>query len=385
MIGISKRAKNCTNSATLAMAEKARRMIAEGKDVISLSIGEPDFEPPEIIKQKLIEAVERNGTARYPPSSGINELKKEIVAKLKSDNGLSYAPENISVTVGAKHALFGAFNAILNPGDEVIIPKPYWVSYPEIVKLADGIPVFVNTDGSFRLHASEVERAITDKTKAVIINSPSNPTGAVIEEKELRMIADIAAKHQIYVVSDEIYEKFIYDGRHLSIASFGDGIKAITFTVNGMSKSHAIPGWRLGYVAGPSEEMKALGRIQSHSTSNTSSIVQYAAVDSLNHIEDFISSAVAEYRKRRDYIVAELNKIPGIVCANSEGAFYVFPKIPVEDDMAFADRLLEQQFVAVVPGSEFGMPGHVRLSYATSMDDIRKGVDRIRAFCGAMS
>jgi aspartate aminotransferase len=381
MIGISERAKNCHDSATLAITAKAKAMAAEGKDVISFGAGEPDFEPPELIQQKALEAIRKKGSAKYTPASGLPELKLAIVEKFKRDNGLVYQSKNISVNIGAKHTIYNIFQAILNPGDEVIIPKPYWVSYPEMVQLAGGVPVFVDTDKEFKLHASVVERNITKRTKAIVINSPSNPTGAVIDEAELRRIAEVAVKHQVYVISDEIYEKIIYDGKHVSIASFGEEIKRIAFTVNGMSKSHAIPGWRLGYVAGPDAEIKALNNIQSHSTSNPASIVQLAAVESLNNVDEFLKGAVAEFRRRRDYIVAELNKIPGMVCPNPGGAFYVFPKIPIDDDWEFTNLLLDQQYVAVVPGSEFGMPGHVRLSYATSMENIQKGVERIKLFC----
>jgi aspartate aminotransferase len=381
MIGISKRAKNCQDSATLAIAARAKAMKAERKDVISFSAGEPDFDPPEILVEAMISAVNKKGSAKYTPSSGLLELKEVIIEKFKKDNGLIYTPKNISVNVGAKHSIYNIFQTILDEGDEVIISKPYWVSYPEMIKLAGGTPVFIETDQNFKMLAEFVSKSINPRTKAIVINSPSNPAGAVIEETELQKIADIAVKNKIYVISDEIYEKIIYDQKHISIASLNEEIKKITFTVNSMSKSHSIPGWRLGYVAGPEEEIKALNNIQSHSTSNPASIVQLAAIASLNKVDEFLKTAAIDFKKRRDYIVSELNKIPGIKCSSPGGAFYVFAKIPLEDDWDFTNRLLEEKFVAVVPGSEFGVPGYIRLSYATSLDQIEEGLSRIKEFC----
>jgi aspartate aminotransferase len=381
MIGISKRAQQCHDSATLAITARAKELAAQGHDVVSFGAGEPDVEPPMVITDAAIAAVKRKGGAKYTPASGTLALKQAICEKFKRDNGLSYTPKSISVNIGAKHTIYNILQTIIDPGDEVIIPVPYWVSYPEMVQLAGGESVFVPTDDTFTLHAEDVAKAITPRTKCIIINSPSNPTGAVIPEAELRAIAKLAAEHQVYVISDEIYEKILYAGTHVSIAAFGDDIKALTFTVNGMSKSHAIPGWRLGYVAGPESEIKALGNIQSHSTSNPASIVQEAAAVSLNAADEFIAGVVVEYERRRDYLVAALNAIPGISCPTPGGAFYVFPSIPEEDDWAFTNALLDGEFVAVVSGSEFGMPGHVRISYATSMENIQKGVERIARFC----
>jgi aspartate aminotransferase len=384
MIGISKRAKNCHDSATLAITARAKELKAEGKDVISFGAGEPDFEPPQVIKTAILQKINEPGTAKYVSASGLPDLKKAIVEKFKKDNGIIYTVKNISVNVGAKNSLYLIFQTILNEGDEVIIPKPYWVSYPEMVSLAGGKPVYVDTDSEYKLHADAVKKAVTKKTKAIIINSPSNPSGAVMERKELEKIVDIALKNNFYIVSDEIYEKILFDGESLSPASFSEGAKAITFTVNGMSKSHAIPGWRLGYVAGPETEMAALNNIQSHSTSGPASIVQMAAAASLLSADDFVSKVVAEYKKRRDYIVKALNAIPGVKCPTPGGAFYVFPKIPVKDDWEFTNRLLNERYVAVIPGSECGMPGYVRLSYATSMDNIVKGVEKIKEFCKSL-
>lgn len=380
MLGLSTRAINCHDSATLAISAKAKAMKAEGKDVVSFGAGEPDFEPPQVIVNALIEAVHKKGTAKYTPASGMPELKAAIVEKFKRDNNIEYTPKNISINVGAKHTIYNILQAIVEKADQVIVPKPFWISYSEMVALAGGKCKFIKTDKEFKLHAEDVEKAITPKTKAVIINSPSNPSGAVISEEELRKIAELAVKHQFYVISDEIYEKVLFEGKHVSIASFSPEIKALTFTVNGMSKSHAIPGWRLGYVAGPEKEIAAINNIQSHSTSNPCSIVQCAAIASLNNADDFVKMAVEEFKKRRDYIVAALNEIKGVKCPMPGGAFYVFPKIPAKDDWDFTNKLLEQKFVAVVPGSEFGMPGHIRLSYATDLETIKKGVQRIKEF-----
>jgi aspartate aminotransferase len=380
MIGLSKRAKSCKASATLAITAEADRLKAEGKDVIGFGAGQPDFQPPKAIRKAAIDAINAEGTAKYTPASGLPALKKAVVKKFRKDNGLEYTTKDISINVGAKHTIYNILQTIINEGDEVIIPRPYWVSYPEMVSLAGGKSVYVKTDDEFKLHASAIRSAITKKTKAVIINSPSNPSGAVIEKEELQKIANLAIKHQFYIISDEIYEKIIYDAKHVSIASFSDAIKAITFTVNGMSKSHAIPGWRIGYVAGPKDAIASLNNIQSHSTSNPCSIVQYAAASTLNSEDSFIKEAREEFRKRRDYIVSAINKIPSLVCPLPGGAFYVFVKIGTKDDFDFAEKLLSEKYVAVVPGTEFGMPGYIRLSYATSMENIKKGVKRIKEF-----
>jgi len=345
---------------------------------VDFGAGQPDFAPPEHVKQAAIEAVQANDS-RYTDATGLTELKRVVCEKFRRDNSLDYGPENIIISVGAKHALYNLFQAVLNPGDEVIIPKPYWVSYPDMVRLADGTPVFAETGHDFMLNAESVLERISERTRAIVLNSPNNPSGAVFPEGDVRRVAEAAAERGIFLVSDEIYEKIIYGGRHFSPASISGKVKAVTFTVNGLSKSHAIPGWRLGYVAGPVDVIKAMGRLQSQSTSNPASIVQRAAIAALRE-DSGLEVIVEEYRKRRDFLVDGLNSMEGFSCTRPDGAFYVFPKIPVGDDTGFSRELLDKARVALVPGSAFGVPGHVRISYATSMEQIKKGLERIRAF-----
>lgn len=389
MIGISAKGTGVSPSATLAIDAKAKAMKAQGLDIVGFGTGEPDFDTPMHIKKAAIEAIEK-GVTKYTPASGTLDLKKAIVNKFKNENGLEYKPENIVVSNGAKHSLVNIFMAICNPGDEVIIPAPYWVSYPEMVKIADGVPVILNTteENNFKFTPSELRAAITGKTKALVLNSPSNPTGMIYTEEELREIADIAVENNIYVVSDEIYEHLIYSGKHVSIASFNEKIKDLTIIVNGVSKTYAMTGWRIGYCASNAAIAKVMSNIQSHATSNPNSIAQYATIAALEGPTDEIEMMRKAFEERRNYMVDRMNKIDGISAKMPDGAFYVMMNISklkgrkigdklinTSDD--FADAFLEQGMVAVVPGSGFGADDFVRWSYATSMENIKKGLDRL--------
>ena len=383
---LSQRVQRIKPSPTLEIDTKAKQMIAEGGDVISFGVGEPDFDTPDHIKEAAIAALQA-GKPKYTPVAGIMELRKAICEKLKRDNNLAYAPDEVLVSVGGKHALFNACAALLDPGDEVIIPSPYWVSYPDQVLLCDGRPVVVKTEekDGFCIHPEALERAITRKTKVFVLNSPSNPTGAAYPRKRLEEIAEILVKHNILCLSDEIYEKIVYDGfQFASIASLNPRIKELTITVNGASKVYSMTGWRMGYAAGPKEIIAAMIKLQGQVTTNINSATQYACVVALTGPQDFLKGWVAEFKKRRDFIVKAFNEIPGITCFNPQGAFYVFPnvsayfkgKIQGSDDLAA--HLLETAKVAVVPGSGFGAEGFIRLSYATSMEKIQEGMKRIK-------
>ena len=390
---LSQRALNTAPSPTLAITAKANALKAEGKDVISFGAGEPDFDTPQNVKDAAMRALAA-GDTKYTPSSGTVALKDAIIAKLQRDSGLTYTRSEIIVSVGAKHSIYNLMQAILQEGDEVLIPAPYWVSYPEQVKLADATPVIVPTGADFLTDARALSTYITPRTKMLVLNSPSNPTGAVYSDAALRGIADLAVTRGIYVLSDEIYEKVLYDGRVFrSFASYGEAVKKLTITVNGLSKSHSMTGWRLGYAACDAEIVAAMGRIQDQSTSNPTSITQAAGVEALNGPQDSVATMRAEFEKRRDYIVPALNAIPGIECTLPGGAFYVFPNVKgvygwsypalsgatktIETGDDLADYLLETVQVAVVPGSGFGATDHVRLSYAASMGNIERGVARI--------
>jgi aspartate aminotransferase len=375
---LSERVGRISDSPTLAISARAKAMKAQGIDIVDFGAGQPDFAPPEHVKEALIEAVKANDS-KYTDATGLPELKQAVCGKLRRDNGLDYAPGNIIISVGAKHVLYNIFQALLNTGDEVIIPRPYWVSYPDMVRLADGSPVLAEPGPEFGLDAESVLGKVSGRTRAIVLNSPNNPSGAVFPESKIRRVAEAAAERGIFLVSDEIYEKIIYGESHFSPASISDEVKGLTFTVNGLSKSHAIPGWRLGYAAGPEDVVKAMGRLQSQSTSNPASIVQRAAIAALSRDVDS-RAIVEEYKRRRDFLVEGLNAIEGFSCPRPGGAFYVFPKIPSGDDAEFSRSLLEEAGVATVPGSAFGMPGHVRISYATSMEHIESGLERIRAF-----
>ncbi len=398
-MAISLRAKNTAPSPTLAITSKAKAMKAEGIDVISFGAGEPDFDTPQNVKDAAIKALEA-GVTKYTPTSGTPDLKKAICAKLKKDNGLDYEITQIIVSNGAKHSIYNACLALCDPGDEVIIPTPYWVSYPEMVKLADGVPVYIETDEStgLKMTPEMLKNAITPKAKVLILNSPSNPTGAVYDRSEIKQIASIAVENNIYVISDEIYEKIVYDGNeHVSIASFGPEIKKLTITVNGLSKSHSMTGWRVGYIAAEQEIVAGMTRIQDNTTSNPVSFVQAGAVEALTGPQDSVEEMRKAFDERRKVIVDGLNAIPGVMCPNPGGAFYVFPNISgligksyegktITDADAFADYLLNGDAkVAVIPGTGFGAPQNIRLSYATSMANIEKGLDRIAKAVAALA
>lgn len=389
---LSERAKRIKPSPTLAMDAKAKAMKGQGADIVNFGVGEPDFDTPENIKEAAIKAI-RDGFTKYTPVGGIDDLKDAIAEKLKAENGLDYGREEIIVSCGAKHSLYNIAQALYGAGDEVIIPSPYWVSYPDQVLLNDATPVIVKTyeKDSFMLKAEALEANITRNTKALILNSPSNPTGLTYDEKTLHEIADVAQRHDMYIVSDEIYEKLLYDGaRHVSIASLGDEMRKKTIVVNGLSKSHAMTGWRIGYAAGPRDVIKAMTNIQSQSTSNPTSIAQKAAVEALRGPQDFIGKMLAEFDKRRKYLVGELNSIAGVSCLMPTGAFYAFPNTSklyggrVKDSSELALYLLEEAGVALVAGGAFGDDAHIRISYATSMEGIKKAVGRIREAIAAL-
>ena len=392
-MSISARARNTAPSPTLAINAKAKALQAQGKDVIGFGAGEPDFDTPDYIKQAAIDALIA-GYTKYTPSSGDVDLKDAIVAKLKRDNGLTYGRENVIVSCGAKHSLYNVFQAMLDPGDEVVIPAPYWVSYPEQVKLADGVPVIVETlpDNEFMPTGDAIRAALTPRTKAIILNSPSNPTGGVAPRALIEEIVSIAVENDLYLVSDEIYEKLLFDGRtHLSPASLSEAAYRQTITVNGCSKAYSMTGWRIGYLASADKELvAAMGRLQDQSTSNPTSIAQKAAVAALNGPNDAVEEMRIAFEGRRNIIVEKLNAIPGVTCRLPGGAFYAFPNISaligkrsgervISNSDVLAAYLLEDAGVAVVPGSGFGADSYIRLSYATSTDNIVKGVDRMEA------
>ena len=388
---LSPRAQKIKPSPTLAIDSKAKAMKASGVDVVNFGVGEPDFDTPDNIKEAACRAV-RDGFTKYTPVGGIDPLKDAIIEKFQTDNGITYKRDEVVVSCGAKHSLYNIAQALYGPGDEVIIPSPYWVSYPDQVLLNDAQPVFVQTHekDSFMVKPEALEASITGRTRALILNSPSNPTGMLYDRKTLERIAELAVRHDFYVISDEIYEKLVYDGAvHVSIASLGSEIRAKTIVVNGLSKSHAMTGWRLGFAAGPADVIKAMTNIQSQSTSNPTSITQKAAVEALKGPQDFIAVMRAEFDKRRTFVVNELNKIPGMHCITPNGAFYAFPNTAEIYGSRFGDRkissstdlalyLLEEAKVALVPGDAFGNDNYLRISYATSLGEIKKGIDRIR-------
>ena len=386
-------------SATIAVTDKARALKAAGRDVIGLGAGEPDFDTPENIKDAAVRAI-REGKTKYTAVDGIPELKAAIVAKFKRENGLDYKPEEISVGTGGKQVLFNALLATLNPGDEVIVPAPYWVSYPEIVALAGATPVTVPTteaDG-FRLKPEALEAAITPKTKWLILNSPSNPSGAAYTRADLKALTDVLLKHeQVWVLTDDMYEHLVYDDFVFTTpAQVEPALKARTLTMNGVSKAYAMTGWRIGYAAGPSMLIKAMAKLQSQSTSNPSSISQWAAVEALNGPQGFIPKSREVFRERRDLVVSMLNQAPGIDCLRPEGAFYVFPSCAgtlgkktasgkvLETDEDFVTALLEETGVAVVQGSAFGLAPFFRISYATATEQLEDACSRIQRFCAGL-
>ena len=383
-------------SATIAVTNKARELKAAGRDVIGLGAGEPDFDTPENIKEAGIRAI-REGKTKYTAVDGIPELKAAISAKFKRENHIEYAPDEITVGTGGKQVLYNALMATLNPGDEVIVPAPYWVSYPEMVALGGGTPVEVATTAAsgFKLKPEALDRAITPKTKWVIFNSPSNPTGAAYTRAELKALTDVLMKHpHVWVMTDDMYEHLVYDGFvYTTVVEVEPGLRQRTLTVNGVSKAYAMTGWRIGYAGGPKQLIKAIGTIQSQSTSNPTSISQYAAVEALNGPQDFIPANNAVFKERRDLVVAMLNQATGIDCPRPEGAFYVYPSCAgtigktapsgkkLETDEDFVTELLETEGVAVVQGSAFGLGPHFRISYATSNKALEEACSRIQRFC----
>ena len=387
---LSQRSQRVKPSPTMAIDSKAKKMIADGIDIVSFGAGEPDFDTPDHIKEAGIRAI-KAGKTKYTPVGGILELKDAIIAKLKRDNGLTYTRDEVIVSAGGKHSLYNIAQALFEAGDEVIIPSPYWVSYPDQVLLNDATPVIIPTEekDGFCVRPDALEKAITPKTRAFILNSPSNPTGSAYPRKSLEALAEVLVAKNVICISDEIYEKIVYDGfQFVSIASLNDKIKALTLTVNGASKVYSMTGWRMGYVAGAKPVIDTMTKIQGQVTSNITSITQWACVEALNGSHDFLTTWVAEFKKRRDFIVKRFNGISGVTCFNPQGAFYVFPNvsayfgkkydgkvIKTSDDLAA--YLLEKALVAVVPGSGFGADPYIRLSYATSMEKIQKGLDRI--------
>lgn len=379
---LAKRVSKIAPSATLDITSKAKRMAKEGIDVVNFGAGEPDFDTPRHIKEAAIKAI-NEGFTKYTPSSGMLELREAISQKFKKDNSLAYAPSQIVVSNGAKHSLYNIFQAICESGDEVIIPSPYWLSYPEMVKMAEAAPVFANTkkENSFKITEKELSSKITRRTKAFILNSPSNPTGCVYGLDELKAIAALAIKHKFFVISDEIYEKLIYGGKkHISIASLGKEAYDLTMTVNGVSKSYSMTGWRIGYAAGPSDIMEAISNLQSHAASNPASISQKAALAALTSDQKAVEDMRFEFEKRRDLMVSRINEIKKISCVKPEGAFYVFCDISKlnMDSVSLAMRLLDEAKVAVIPGTPFGADSYIRLSFATGAEKIIKGLDRIK-------
>ncbi|MDR2191641.1 MAG: pyridoxal phosphate-dependent aminotransferase [Endomicrobium sp.] len=392
---ISKRVQAVKPSLTLAIDAKAKHLKQQGLDIVNFGVGEPDFDTPQNIKDAAIKAI-NEGFTKYCPVAGTPELKNAVIEKLRRDNSLEYKPEEIIVSCGAKHSLYNLFQTVIDEDDEIVIPAPYWVSYTDMAMLAGGRPVIINTGdkNNFKITPQTLEKVVNSKTKALVLNSPSNPTGATYSKEELESIADICIKNNILIISDEIYEKLTYnDFRFTSIAQISQKAKDITIVINGVSKAYSMTGWRIGYAAGSTEIIKGMEKIQSQSTSNAASISIKAAVEALNGKQDDVEMMRKEFEKRRDYIVERLNNIKEITCLKPNGAFYVFPNISallgktygdktVNTDMELADYLLVQAKIAVVPGSAFGTPGYIRISYATSLKNIEEGIDRLEKAIG---
>ncbi len=390
---LSKKAMAVKPSSTLAITAKAKEMKANGVDVVGFGAGEPDFNTPDNINQAAIRAI-NEGFTKYTPASGIMELKQAICEKFKKFNGISYEPNQIVVSNGGKHCLTNIFEAILNPGDEVIIPAPYWLSYPEIVKLADGVPVFIRGEkkDGYKVSAEQIKAAITPNTKALVLNTPSNPTGMVYTREELKAIAKVVTEADIYVVSDEMYENLLYHGaEHVSIASLGEEIYKRTITCSGVAKGYAMTGWRIGYIGAAAEVAKVMGSLQSHQTSNPNSIAQKAALEAISGPQDTVEEMRKEFDKRRKYMYDRFCKMPYVSTLEPQGAFYVFVDVSeacekeykgerIQTAAKLAEILIHDYKVAVVPCADFGFADHIRLSYATSIEQIEKGLDRIETF-----
>lgn len=394
---LSKKAQAVKPSSTLAITAKAKQLRAEGKDVVGFGAGEPDFNTPENICDAAIQAI-REGHTKYTPASGTVSLKQAVSKKFKEFNGLDYGVDQIVISNGGKHSLTNIFMAILNPEDEVLIPAPYWLSYPEMVKLADGVPVTVTTkkENGYKVTVDELNAAFTDKTKAIVINSPCNPTGMLYSREELQAIADFVVEKDIYLVSDEMYENLVYgDAKHISIASLGDEIYKRTITVSGVAKSYAMTGWRIGYVGASAEIAKLMSSIQSHATSNPNSIAQKATEEALLGPQETVEKMRQEFDKRRKYMYERISHMPLVSCLEPQGAFYVFVDVReviakkykgevVGSAARMAEILISDFNTAVIPCEDFAAPGHIRLSYAISMEQIEKGLDRIETFINSV-
>ena len=396
-LSLSRKAASVKPSSTLAITAKAKALKAEGIDIVGFGAGEPDYNTPDNINEAAIRAI-KEGFTKYTPASGTVELKKAVSDKFREFNGLNYEPNQIVISNGGKHSLTNIFEVLLNPGDEVIIPAPYWLTYPEIVKLADGVPVFLygSKDNGYKVTAKQIREAVTDKTKALILNTPSNPTGMVYSEEELRAIAEIAVAKDFYVVADEMYEYLIYDGKkHVSIASLGEEIYKRTITCSGVSKSYAMTGWRIGYTGSGTEIAKMMGSVQSHQTSNPNSIAQKAALEALTGDQSALEEMRVEFDKRRKYMYERISAMPLLDLLEPEGAFYVFVDFTnvlekyykgqkIGTAAKAAEILIEDYQVAVVPCADFGFDNFVRLSYAISLEAIEKGLDRIEKFVSSL-
>lgn len=395
---LSRKAKNIQPSITLSITAKAKELKDAGVNVISFGVGEPDFNTPKNIINEAVKAM-NEGKTKYTAASGIIELKKAICNKFERDNGLSYNTKQIIISTGGKQCLVNTFMSIINPGDEVLIPIPYWVSYPELVKLADGVPVFVETDpnNDYKFTKESLEKSVTSKTKAIVINSPNNPTGSVYNKAELEMIAAFAKEHDLLIVSDEMYEKLIYEGeKHISIASLNEDAYKRTIVVNGLSKSFAMTGWRVGYAAASEEIIKLMSSLQSHMTSNSNSIAQYASVEALNGAKDEQNKMIEQFASRRKLMLDRISKIKDVSVIKPNGAFYVMLNVgnyigkslngnKISNSLEFASSLLDEEKVALVPGVAFGLENYVRLSYATSDEDILEGLNRIDKFLSKLN
>lgn len=389
MVKLSSRVATLTPSSTLAITAKAKALKAQGYDVIGLGAGEPDFNTPQHIIDAAFKAT-NEGQTKYTPSAGLVSLKEAIIKKFERDQHLTYKPNEIIVCTGAKHALYTLFQAILDEGDEVIVPTPYWVSYPEQIKLAGGTPVYVDgkEENEFKITAQELEKAVTDKTVAVIINSPSNPTGTLYTSEELQAIGEVCLKHNILIVSDEIYEKLVYgDAKHISIAELSESLKEQTIIINGVSKSYSMTGWRIGYAAGNEQIIKAMTNLASHSTSNPTTMSQYGAIAAYEGPQEPVEEMRQAFEERLNKIYERLVKIPGVTCVKPKGAFYLFPNVKEAAKISgfssvddWVKALLEEEKVAIVPGSGFGAPDNARLSYATSLELLEAAIDRIARF-----
>lgn len=381
-IKLAERLRKINPSSTLSITAKSKKLKSQGYDIVNFAAGEPDFDTPDFIKDAAISAI-KEGFTKYTATTGIPELKKAISEKLKKDNSLEYAPSQIVVSCGAKHSIFNTLMVLLNKGEEALIPSPYWVSYPEMVNLCEGKAHFIKTspENDFKIKIKDLEKSITSRTKLIVLNSPSNPAGSLYSKNELKEISRICAAKRIFVISDEIYEKIIYDNlEHISIASLGKDIYDLTVTINGVSKSHSMTGWRIGYLAAPSLIADAVSKLQDHSTSNPASISQRAALAALTAPDDFIRLMACEFQKRRDYAIEKLSEIKKIGFVKPKGAFYIFCDISKfgVDSLTFVNRLLEEAHVSVIPGDAFGINNYIRISFATNIQEIEKGINRLK-------